>query len=164
MNNKHLASSNVTFDFLQGSKDFLNIILNKVSCAILLLNQDMELHAFNDPLKTMFINKPNEDLLYVKCGEAIGCAFTVEEMKECSTTSKCKECDLRVSTLESYVSKEPIYRKKMSRDFYKTDGSKELKHLQFSVLPFYFEKNYYIILIVEDITRLVNLEKIFDQN
>ncbi len=164
MNNKRLASSNVTFDFLHRSKDFLNIILNKISCAILLLNKDMELHAFNDPLKTMFINKPDEDLLYVRCGEAIGCAYTVEEVKECGNTSKCKECDLRVGALESYISKEPIYRKKMSRDFYRNDGTKELKHLQFSVLPFYFEKDYYVILIVEDITRLINLEKILNQN
>lgn len=164
MNNKELASSNVTFDFLKGSEEFLNIVLNHISNAVLLLNKDMELHAFNDPLKTMFMNKPDEDLLYVRCGEAIGCAFTVEEMENCGKTSKCNNCDLRINSLEAYIHKTPVFRKKMSREFYKQDGEKEMKHLQFSVLPFYFQKDYYIIVIVEEITQLVHLEKIINQN
>lgn len=164
MNNNELSSTNLTFEFLHNSKEFLNIILNHVSCSILLLNKDMELRAFNDPLKTMFINKSDEDLLYVRCGEAIGCAYTVEEQKDCGNTSKCQHCELRVNTLESYIERKPIYRQKMSREFYTINGDKELKHLQFSVLPFYFQKEYYIIVIVEEITELVNLRNFIDEN
>ncbi|MBI9052954.1 MAG: hypothetical protein JEY96_04005 [Bacteroidales bacterium] len=164
MNNKELASSNISFGFLHKSKDFLNVIINNVSCSILLLNKDMELRAFNDPIKTMFINKPDEDLLYVRCGEAIGCAFTVDEMKRCGETSKCNNCELRVKALESYIERKPIYREKFSREFYKLDGNKDLKHLQFSVLPFYYLNDYYIIVLVEDITELVSLRNRISQN
>jgi len=164
MDNKDLSSSNISFDFLYKSNDFLNIILNNVSCSILLLNKDLELKAFNDPVKNMFINKPDEDLLFVRCGEAIGCAYTIEEMKKCGETSYCNKCDLRINSLQSYIEKKPIYRQKLSREFYKIDGNKEMKHLQFSVLPFYFLNDYYIIVLVEDITELVSLRNKISQN
>lgn len=164
MDNKHISSNNISFDFLHNSKDFLNIVLNRISCSVLLLNKDMELQAFNDPVKNMFINKPDEDLLYVRCGEAIGCAYSVDEMKNCGETSKCSTCDLRVKSLEAYINKKPIYRQRFSREFYKVDGNKELKHLQFSVLPFYFSNDYYITVIVEDITELVNLRNAINKN
>ena len=117
----------------------------------------MELQAFNDPLKTMFVNKADEDLLYVRCGEAIGCSYSVDEIKDCGKTSKCSTCELRVKALESYIERKPIYREKFSREFYTTIGSKDLKHLQFTILPFEFNKDYYIIVIIEDATELVNL-------
>ncbi len=60
----------------------------------------MELQAFNDSLKTIFLNKKDEDVLYKKCGEAIGCAYQVEEATQCGKTSNCCKCDLRLSALE----------------------------------------------------------------
>ena len=164
MDNKEISSTNITFEFLRNSKEFLNVLLNRISNGVLLLNKNMELCAFNDPIKSMFINKKDEELLYVRCGEAIGCAYTVDEMSKCGETSNCNNCELRVTALESYVNRKPVYRKKLSREFYKKDGSKDLKHLQFSVLPFYFKEEYYIIVIVEEITELVNLRNMISSN
>lgn len=164
MDNKNISSNNISFDFLRESPDFLNIIINRISCCVLLLNRDMELQAFNDPIRTMFVNKPNEDLLYVRCGEAIGCAYTVDEMKNCGHTSKCSTCELRVKALESYVQHKPIYRERMSREFYKIDGNKDLKHLQFSVLPFYYKEDYFITVLIEDITQLIDLRNQINHN
>jgi sigma-B regulation protein RsbU (phosphoserine phosphatase) len=148
----HLTSTNVSFAYLKNSSDFLNILVNNICSCVLLLNKNMELQAFNDSLKTIFSNKPDESLLYMKCGEAIGCAHSVEEIKECGKTSQCYNCELRLSALYSYVDKKIEYRKKISRYFYKTDNKKELKHLQYSTRPFYFEDDFYILLIIDDIT------------
>ncbi len=159
MDNKKLASTNVTFEFLYNSKDFMNIILNKVPCCVILLNKDMELQAFNDPIKSLFMDKEDEHLLYVRCGEAIGCAYTIEEMKDCGKTSKCEFCELRIKAVEAYVERKPIYKNKISREFYNVKGEKKMKHLKFSVLPFYFQNDYYIILIIEDISCLIELNQ-----
>ena len=153
------ALTNVSFDYLKGSSEFLNLVLNDISSCILLLNSEMSLFAYNDALKNIFSNKEDEHILYKKCGEVLGCAFTVEESTSCGSTSQCRTCSLRLTALYSYMEKKPVYKQIISREFYKTDNSKELKHLQFSTRLFKFEQNTYIVLMIEDITDFINLEK-----
>lgn len=155
---KSLSLNNVSFEFLRASSNFLNLIINDISSCILVLDQNMLLKAFNNPLKTIFSNKPDEHLMYHRCGEAIGCAHTVEEMKDCGSTSKCSSCDLRVSAMLSYVNSSNVYKGHITREFYKTNNQKELKHLQYSTRSFYYEQEKYIILIIDDITPLKNPE------
>jgi len=150
--------NNISFSFLKGSSDFLNLVLENITSCVLLLNEKMELQAFNDPLKTIFSNKPDEHIMYQRCGEVLGCAFTVEESKDCGTTSHCKTCELRISALKSYLNNEAIYKKQISRPFYKTNDEKVIKHLQYSTRLFTYEKEKYIMMIIEDITPLVNLK------
>lgn len=158
---KVLSSNNISFDTLKDSKDFLKFILNDITSCVLLLDKDMMLYAFNDPLKNIFSNRPDEHLLYKRCGEAIGCAFTVEEMKDCGKTSKCTTCELRESALLAYVNRKNVYKGKLAREFYKTDSSKVLKYLQFSTRAFYYNHEYYLILIINDITPLTELPDSF---
>lgn len=151
---KVISSNNISFDVLKDSKDFLKTIINDLSSCILLLDKDMMLRAFNDPLKTIFSNRPDEYLLYRRCGEAIGCAFTVEEQKDCGKTSKCSFCELREKALLAYVNRKNIYKGKIIREFYKTDSTKSLKFLQFSTRSFYLGGEYFLIVIIDDITPL----------
>ena len=155
MNNK-ISQNNVSFDYLRNSPDFLNLILNNISSCILVLDRNMELQAFNDAMTSIFSGKKDENLLYLRCGEAIGCAYNVDEMKQCGETSHCDYCSLRESALLSYYEKKAIYKQKLSREFYMNDGKKVMKHLQFSTRSFVFEKDTYIIMIIDDITELVN--------
>ena len=152
----HLASTNVSFDFLKHSDEFLYKVLNNISSAVLLLNKGMELKAFNDSLKTIFSNKKDENLLYMRCGEAIGCAYQIEEAVECGKSTKCCTCDLRVSALNSYINDEVIFKKHIKRPFYTKDGIKVQKDLQFSTRLFRFQGDKYIMLIVEDISPLLS--------
>jgi len=155
MKNK-LSMTNVSFDYLSKSTDFLNLIIHNISSCVLLLNKDMMLQAYNEPLKTIFSNKPHEDILYKKCGNVIGCVSAVEEGKECGSTSQCHTCLLRESALKTYIDGTVVYNEEISREFYTTEQKKELKHLQFSTRLFYYEQDRYIILIINDITKLIN--------
>jgi sigma-B regulation protein RsbU (phosphoserine phosphatase) len=119
----------------------------------------MELQAYNDSMKTIFADKDDKDILYRRCGEVIGCAYSVEETKQCGTTSHCDYCDLRISALDSYMNNKFIYKKHFSRPFYNTHNQKVIKHLQFSTNIFHFKNDKYIILLIEDITELTNLKK-----
>ncbi|MBU1012693.1 MAG: hypothetical protein KKG99_06795 [Bacteroidetes bacterium] len=147
------SMNNESFNFLRGSSEFLDIILNNINSCVLLLNKDLRLQAFNDSLKTIFSNKKDEDLLYVKCGEAIGCAYQIEEQKECGETSRCKTCDLRIAALTSYTNNEVIYKNQISRPFFDYNNIKIEKQLQFSTRLFLFNKEKYIIMLIEDITK-----------
>jgi sigma-B regulation protein RsbU (phosphoserine phosphatase) len=149
------ASSNISFGELLDTPGFMNQLLNNISSCLLLLNSKMELQAFNDPFKNLFSNKKDEELLYVRCGEALGCAYSVEEMKSCGETSKCKYCDLRIHAMWAYTHKQSVYKQKLEREFYTTKNEKKLKYLQYSIHPFYHNKEYYIVVIVDDLTPIV---------
>lgn len=148
-----IAQSNESFHFLSHSNEFLNLILNNINSSVLLLDKDVKLRAFNDSLKTIFSNKKDEDLLYMKCGEAIGCAYQIEEQKECGKTSRCCDCDLRESALKSYLNNEVVYKQHIVKPFFTYDNKKVDKHLQFSTRLFHFNYDKYIIMIIEDISK-----------
>jgi len=150
-----LAITNESFSFLKNSPDFLNIVLNNINSCVFLLDKNIQLRAFNDALKTIFSNKRDEDLLYMRCGEAIGCAHQIEEIKDCGDTSKCHECELRIAALTSYVEGKTIYKDNIVRPFFDYDGSKIDKRLQFSTRLFVFNREKYIIMIIEDITKFM---------
>ncbi len=153
--NPKISMSNHSFDLLAGSSEFLNAIINNISSCVLLLDKHMSLIAYNDPLKTIFSNKKDEDLLYQRCGEAIGCAYQIEEGVECGKTTKCRSCELRVAALDSYVNNEVIFKKRIQKPFLSYDGQKVNKDLQFSTRLFSFDDEKYIIMIVDDITSLL---------
>jgi len=119
----------------------------------LLLDKEVRLRAFNDSLKTIFSNKKDENLIYMRCGEAIGCAYQMEEQKDCGETTRCCDCDLRISALTSYMNNEVIYKNHITKPFFTYDNQKVDKHLQFSTRLFHFNDEKYIIMIIEDITK-----------
>ena len=149
----NMTMANESFDFLSHSSDFLNIVLNNIQSCVLLLDKNVELRAYNNSLKTIFSNRKDEDLLYVRCGEALGCAFQIEEQLECGKTSHCKSCELRVSALMSYINNEAIYKDHIVKPFLTFENKRVDKHLQFSTRLFYFGKEKYIILLIDDITK-----------
>jgi nitrogen fixation/metabolism regulation signal transduction histidine kinase len=154
-----LALTNESFCFLKGSSEFLNTVLNNISCCVLLLDKEMKLRAFNDSLKTIFSNKKDEDLLYMRCGEAIGCAYQIDEQKNCGETSRCNNCELRISAITSYANNEVICKDHISRPFFDNNYQKVDKHLQFSTRLFKLNDEKYIIMIIDDITAFIKPEK-----
>ncbi len=146
-----IASTNVSFNFLKGSPDFLNIILNNINSCVLLLNNKMELIAFNNAINTLFPRTINSDIKYVRCGEAIGCAYQVEQQKDCGKTTKCRDCELRVSALSSYMDNKVTQFRTIVRPFYNNKNEKINKMFQYSTRLFPFEQERYIIMLVENL-------------
>ena len=148
-----LSNTNTSFNYLASSPEFLNLILNNISSCVLLLNENMELQAYNDALKTIFSNREGEDLLYIRCGEAIGCAYAIEEVKQCGETTRCSSCELREAAMETYLTRKPVYKDHIFRPFFDRNQNKVDKHLEFSTRFFQFEDESYIILIINDISN-----------
>lgn len=154
------ALTNESFSFLSKSSEFLNLVLNNINSCILLLDKEVRLRAFNNALRTIFSNKKDEDLLYIPCGEAIGCAYQIEEQKECGSTSRCNTCELRIAALTSYMNNVPVYKNHIVKPFFTSENKKVDKHLQFSTRLFHFQKDKYIIMIIEDITNHVGINRV----
>jgi sigma-B regulation protein RsbU (phosphoserine phosphatase) len=163
MSNK-FTSALTYFDELAKSSEFLYFLLNHISTSILILNKDLELQAFNEPMQTLFGNKKNEDLLYVRCGEAIGCAHQVESQQQCGETNHCKSCRIRIDSIEAYATRQAIFNKPFVRHFYKADGTKELKNLMYTIKPLYFDKHYYLLVLIEDMTEILKRQNDIRKN
>lgn len=159
-----LTHTNERFSVLSEDSEFLNLILNNISSCIMLLDKDLKLRAYNNPMLSIFSNKRDENLMYRKCGDVIGCAYQIEEQKLCGTTSMCRTCELRLAALHSYVNNEAIFREHITKPFFDYDGKKEDKDLQFSTRLFTYKKENYIITILEDITPLMTMKKKMDKH
>jgi len=120
-----------------------------------MLNKDMKLQAFNNSLKTLFLNSSERRILYQRCGEVLGCAYSIEEKADCGKTSHCNECILRQTALKAYANHKSYYNERLIREFYTIDDKKEIKNLRFSVKPIYYEDCYYLFLIIDDISNVV---------
>jgi len=146
-----IAATNVTFNFLKGSSEFLNLVLDNINSCVLLLNNKMELVAFNDAINTLFPKTKKSDIRFVRCGEAIGCAFQIEEQKDCGNTSRCKDCELRVSAISSYVENTVTHFKQIERPFYNDKNEKINIKLQYSTRLFKFEGEKYVMMVIESL-------------
>jgi nitrogen fixation/metabolism regulation signal transduction histidine kinase len=159
-----ISSENTSFSYLRGSPDFLGAVLDSISSCLLLLDKDMKLQAFNDPLRSIFSNRKNEHMLYRFCGNAIGCAFAIEEEKDCGITSNCCNCELRKCALSTYSEGISYHNNLIERDFYRVDGSKQKKILRFSTRLIRYSEDRYVLVIVDDVTELIeNRRKISRQ-
>ena len=145
------AHTNESFRLLYNSTEFLNQILNNITGSIILLNEKIELQAYNDAFKAIFTYSEGKDILYKKFGNVIGCAYNVDEEKECGKTSHCDACELREATLKSYINIEPITKMKFSRPFYNEKNQKVQKDLQDSTRFFKYNHDRYVIMIIEDL-------------
>jgi len=153
IDNTNISNTNSTFSYLKSSGDFLSVLLENLNSCILLLNKDNKLIAFNNALKNIFTNKKDEHLLYYRCGEALGCANHIDEMKDCGSTSHCSRCQFREAIIETYQSGKCVFKEPTVRYFFDKNGNKIKKHLQFSTHVFKFYKDKYVILLIEDISK-----------
>ncbi len=151
---KHEQNNPLTdFNAMQNSASFLNFIVQNTNSAVLILDKDMKVQAYNESVKTIFAGKQGSFILHTKCGECLGCALTIDENKQCGNTSGCLTCELRNAAIVVYSSKQAIYKQRFEGEFYNKAHKKERKLLQYSIKPVELENKLYLALLVEDITH-----------
>ncbi len=136
---------------LKESNQFLNILLDSVSSAVVIVDRDYRIRQFNGSLGKLFGREPDE-MQGRRCGEALGCAFAVFENAPCGDTSQCDKCLLRNSILAAFRKKGSVRRKKFSRQFV-SGGVPVQKHLAYSIRQIRFNGQELALVIIEDITE-----------
>jgi phosphoserine phosphatase RsbU/P len=136
---------------LRESNEFLNVLLDNISSAVLVVNNEFRIRQFNHALRKIF-GKEHEDVDGEVCGEALGCTFTVVEEKPCGQTSHCHKCQLRNSILKTFKMKHPGKRKKLSRQFF-SGNSPVQKYLEYSTRFIHFDGEEFTLVIMDDITE-----------
>ena len=113
---------------LKESNEFLNLLLDNINSAVLIADEDLQIHEFNNSFLNLFDNAA-ECTLEKGFGEVSGCINAVLENKACGLTSQCANCILRRSLIDNLINSAPVNRQLMQRIFY-IDGKPIKKYLQ----------------------------------
>jgi len=137
---------------LKDSTSLLNLVLENIDSAVFLTNAEVKLQDFNTTTEKLF-SKAEHELLNKRCGNAIGCAFAVEEKVLCGEASHCPNCEIRNSILRALENNEPTHKARLKRTFYISDSPVE-KYFQFSVRRIQCGEEFLIMVVFEDLTEL----------
>jgi sigma-B regulation protein RsbU (phosphoserine phosphatase) len=146
---------------LRESNEFLNLLLDNINSAILIADENLQIHHFNNSFLDLF-DKAADAFISKGFGEATGCVNAVVENKSCGATSACAHCLLRKSLIQTMVQKAPVDRQHLDRTFYH-NGKPVRKNLEFSTRRIGFHGRDMFLIIIYDITE-IEQQKIELQN
>lgn len=148
------ALQSFEMDDLRESTEFLNLLVDNVTSAVFLVDEEVRLRQFNNAFEKLF-SKDHASLMSNFCGNALGCAFSVDEGVDCGCASHCSKCTLRKSILKAFTEKVPTYKARLDRVFYIGDEPVQ-KRFIYSSLHVIYKGSPVIMVIVDDFTELEN--------
>ncbi|MGO8878467.1 MAG: SpoIIE family protein phosphatase [Desulfomonilaceae bacterium] len=137
---------------LKESNEFLNLLMDNMTSAVFLVGKDFRVQQVNDSFKKLF-SITEAKLINKLCGNAIGCAFTVDESQLCGKTSNCGNCELRDSVFSVFVEKVPVFKAKLHREFY-IGGQRVDKYFLFSSVYLFYRDEEMVLVIVDDMSEM----------
>ncbi|MGD2090694.1 MAG: diguanylate cyclase [Candidatus Aminicenantes bacterium] len=138
---------------LRESNAFLNVLLENLVSAVFVVDKNICIQSFNDSFKALF-HKSEDKILGQLCGNALECAYTVEEGKNCGETSNCQHCTLRDSLLKAFTHKVPTYKAQLFRKFY-INHQAITKYFLYSSKYVTYNNEGMVLVIVDDNTELM---------
>ena len=142
---------------LKESNEFLNLLLDNMNSAVLIADENLKIHQFNNSFLDLF-DKATESALEASFGETVGCVNAIIENKSCGETSHCSQCILRSSLIHNLIDRSPVDNQPLNRIFY-INGQPVEKHFQFSTRPIKFQGRKMFLIIIYDVTE-IELQKI----
>ncbi len=137
---------------LKESNEFLNLLLDNMDSAVLIADENMKIHQFNNSFLDLFDNAA-ESILEAGFGETVGCINAVLENKACGKTSQCANCLLRRSLILNLTDKPSVDKQPLNRIFY-INGKPVQKYLQFSTRKVTFQGRKMFLIIIYDVTDI----------
>ncbi|MGD2014451.1 MAG: hypothetical protein PVH37_27455 [Desulfobacterales bacterium] len=137
---------------LKESNEFLNLLLDNINSAVLIADENLKIHQFNNSFLDLF-DKATESALEASFGETVGCVNAILENKSCGETSQCSQCVLRSSLIHNLIDRAPVDNQPLNRIFY-INGRPVEKHFQFSTRPIKFQGRKMFLIIIYDVTDI----------
>ena len=137
---------------LKESNEFLNQLLDNINSAVLIADENLQIHQFNDSFLSLF-DSAAESVLEASFGETTGCVNAITENKACGQTSHCAQCILRRSLIQTLTDRVPVDNQPLNRVFY-INGEPVQKHLQFSTRTIMYQGRKMFLIIIYDVTDI----------
>jgi phosphoserine phosphatase RsbU/P len=142
----------ISLNDLKDSNEFLNLIFDNMGAAVLIADENFQIHQFNDAFLNLFdsaavtIGSPT-------FGEVSGCVNTILENKPCGETSACAQCVLRHSLIQTLIADAPVDRRPLERVFY-IRGQAVRKYLRFTTRRIVYQGRTMILVIIFDVSDI----------
>ena len=137
---------------LKESNEFLNLLLDNINSAVLIADENLQIHQFNNSFLNLFDTAADASLVS-GFGQTAGCINAVIENKDCGESSHCTDCILRRSLIHNLIDNAPVEKQSLNRTFY-INGEPFNKHFQFSTRPITFRGQKMFLVIIYDVTDI----------
>jgi PAS domain-containing protein len=139
------------------SENYLKTILDAIPVPVLVADHETRITDANRAALQMIGDEP-EFALRRLCGEVLHCLHALRAPDGCGTTEYCSDCAIRKSiekTRQGQATTRSRYEMKTLRD-----GEERNFHLLVTASPFDFEGEPLVLLILEDMTELMELRNL----
>jgi sigma-B regulation protein RsbU (phosphoserine phosphatase) len=142
----------INLNDLKESNEFLNYILDNMGAAVLIADENLQIHQFNDSFLNLFDTAAGAPVNRT-FGEVSGCVNAVQENKPCGETSACAACVLRHSLIQTLIADAPVDRKPLNRIFF-IKGRAVQKYLRFTTRRIVYRGRKMILVIIYDVSDI----------
>ena len=147
----------ITLNDLKESNEFLNLLLDNINLAVLVVDENLKIVQFNKPFLDLFDRAPQQTT-FGTFGEISGCINAVKENKRCGQSSQCHHCMLRRSLIKTLVKNVPADKMMLDRVFY-IDNKPVQKYLEVTSRAITYRGQTMGLIIIYDVTEIEQQKK-----
>ena len=137
--------------------DFIESVLDAIPLPIFVVDEDVRIFWSNQSAASLLDREP--DLVFLKrCGDVLQCQYALESIDGCGSTQFCKVCHIRNSVQQSIQGQRVVRKKNVLR--MKEQGQVVEVNLLVTTAPFAYQDESLVLLILEDISELMELRSI----
>ncbi len=137
--------------------DFFRLILDAIPSPVFVVDEDIRIIEFNDAAAPL-LNQNPDIALRMRTGEALNCIHSAESPDGCGRGDLCRDCVIRNSVKDSFSGKK-VSRRTVRMELAR-GRSVEEKHILVTTSPFGYQDQHYTLLILEDVSELVELRRV----
>jgi PAS domain-containing protein len=137
--------------------DFIESILDAIPLPIFVVDEDVRIFWSNQSAAPLLDGEPDQVFLK-RCGEVMHCQHAMESAAGCGRTEFCKDCPIR-NSVQLSIKGQRVQRKKNKMRLVGKDRVVEINLLA-TTAPFAYQDESLVLLILEDISELLELKSI----
>jgi hypothetical protein len=137
--------------------DLLARAFDAMPSPVFVVDEDVRFHEYNTAA-TALLTADKTEILRMRGGEALHCIHHHAEVDGCGRTAFCADCVVRNSVNKAFQGGK-VVRNRQKMELIR-DGKVVEMYVLVTSSPFVYQKANYAILVLEDITELVELRNI----
>lgn len=135
---------------------FFKTILDAIPSPVFVVDEDVQLVRLNPAAQSM-IGEPSGEILGRRGGDVLYCIHSLESPEGCGRADFCRNCVVRNSVTTAFEGRQVI-RSRMRMDLVR-DEDKASIYMLVTASPFVYDEKRYVLLILEDISEIMDLKK-----